>query len=70
VPKSITVDNGTESDFEEFRTFCSQVGTNIHFASVRHPESNGLVERINDIIWWELQNLWLDYQRESGKKSL
>jgi hypothetical protein len=26
------------------------VGTNIHFASVWHPESNGLVERANDII--------------------
>jgi hypothetical protein len=26
------------------------VGTNIQFASVRHPESNGLVERENKII--------------------
>jgi hypothetical protein len=26
------------------------VGTNIHFTSVRHPESNGLVERANGII--------------------
>jgi hypothetical protein len=33
-----------------FKTFCSQIGTKIHFASVRHPESNGLVERANGII--------------------
>jgi transposase InsO family protein len=50
VPKAITVDNGTQFDAETFKTFCSQIGTKIHFASVRHPESNGLVERANGII--------------------
>jgi hypothetical protein len=50
VLKGITVDNGTQFDAETFKTFCSQIGTKIHFASVRHPESNGLVERANGII--------------------
>jgi hypothetical protein len=50
VPKAITVDNGTQVDAETFKTFCSQIGTKIHFASVRHIESNGLVERANEII--------------------
>jgi hypothetical protein len=50
VPKAITVDNGTQFDAKTFKTFCSQIGTKIHFASVRHPESNGLVERANGII--------------------
>jgi hypothetical protein len=50
VPKAITVDNGTQFDAETFKTFCDQIGTKIHFASVRHPESNGLVERANRII--------------------
>jgi transposase InsO family protein len=50
VPKAITVDNGTHFDAETFKAFCSQIGTKIHFASVRHPESNGLVERANGII--------------------
>jgi hypothetical protein len=45
VPKAITVDNGTQFDAETFKDFCDQIGTKIHFASVRHPESNGLVER-------------------------
>jgi hypothetical protein len=35
---------------QTFRSFYSQVGTNIHFALVRHRESNGLVKRANIII--------------------
>jgi transposase InsO family protein len=50
VPKAIIVDNGTQFDAETFKDFCDRIGTKIHFASVRHPESNGLVERANDII--------------------
>jgi transposase InsO family protein len=50
VPKAITVDNGTQFDAETFKTFCSQIGPKIHFASLRHPKSNGLVERANGII--------------------
>ena len=50
VAKAITIDNGTQFDAETFKTFCSQIGTKIHFTSVRHPESNGLVERANGII--------------------
>jgi transposase InsO family protein len=50
VPKAITVDNRTQFDAETFKAFCHQIGTKIHFASVRHPESNGLVERANGII--------------------
>jgi IS30 family transposase len=49
VSKAITVDNGTQFDDETFKVFCDQIGTRIHFASVRHPESNGLVERANGI---------------------
>jgi IS30 family transposase len=50
VPKAITVDTGTQFDAETFKAFCDQIGTKIHFASVRHPESNGLVEQANGII--------------------
>jgi hypothetical protein len=50
VPKAITVDNGTQFDAEIIKTFCDQISTKIHFASVRHLESNGLVKRANDII--------------------
>jgi hypothetical protein len=50
VPKAITVDNRAQFDYEAFKIFCDQIGTNIHFASVRHPEFNGLVKRSNDVI--------------------
>ena len=52
--KAITVDNGTQFDDETFKTFCDQIGTKIHFASVRHPKSNGLVERANGITITEI----------------
>jgi hypothetical protein len=44
------VDNGTRFDAKTFKTFCDQIGTKIHFASVRHSKSNRLVERANRII--------------------
>jgi hypothetical protein len=50
VPKAITVGNRTQFDAETFNAFCDLIGTKIHFVSVRHPESNGLVERANGII--------------------
>ena len=50
MPKAITLDNGTQFDAETFKDFCDQIGTKIHFASVKHPESNGLVERANGTI--------------------
>jgi hypothetical protein len=68
VPKAITVDNGTQFDAEAFKGFCDQIGTKIHFASVRHLESNGLVERANGVIMTGIMKLifnqprgkWLD----------
>jgi hypothetical protein len=57
VPKAITVDNGTQFDAKTFKDFCDQIGTKIHFASVRHPESNGLVEIANDIIMTGIMKL-------------
>jgi transposase InsO family protein len=44
------VDNGVKFDSKAFKTFCDEISTNIHFASVRHPESNGLVEQANGVI--------------------
>jgi transposase InsO family protein len=57
VPKAITVDNGTQFDAEKFKDFCDRIGTKIHFASVRHRESNGLVERANGIIMTGIMKL-------------
>jgi ribonuclease HI len=63
VPKAITVDNGTQFDAETFKELCDQIGTKIHFASVRHPESNGLVERANGIIMTRIMKLIFNQPR-------
>jgi hypothetical protein len=50
VPKAVIVDNGTQFDAKTFKDLCDRISTKIHFATVRHPESNGLVEKANGII--------------------
>jgi transposase InsO family protein len=65
VPKAITVDNGTQFDAKAFKEFCDQIGTKIHFASVRHPELNGLVERANGIIMIGIMKL--NFNQSRGK---
>jgi IS30 family transposase len=57
VSKAITVDNGTQFDAETFKDFWDRIGTKIHFASIRHPESNGIVERANGIIMTRIMKL-------------
>jgi hypothetical protein len=57
VPKAITVDNGTQFNAKAFKEFCEQIGTKIHFASVRHQESNGLIEKANGIIMTGIMKL-------------
>jgi ribonuclease HI len=63
VSKAITMDNGTQFDAETFKDFCDKIGTKIHFASVRHLESNGLVERANDIIMTRIMKLIFNQPR-------
>jgi IS30 family transposase len=63
VPKAITVDNGTQFDAETFKDFCDQISTKIHFVSVRHLESNGLVERANGIIMMGIMKLIFNQPR-------
>jgi hypothetical protein len=63
VPKAITVDNGTHFDAVMFKDFCDQIGTKIHFASIRHPESNGLVEIANGIIMTGIMKLIFNQPR-------
>ena len=45
------MDNGKQFDCATFRQFATQLGTNLCFASVYHPQSNGAVERANGIIF-------------------
>jgi transposase InsO family protein len=63
VPKAITVDNGAQFDAETFKDFCDRIVTKIYFASVRHRESNGLVERANGIIMTGIMKLIFNQPR-------
>ena len=47
----ITVDNGKQFNCTDFKKFCSELGIKLAFASVNHPESNGVVERANGLIF-------------------
>jgi IS30 family transposase len=64
------VDNGAQFEFEAFKTFCDQIGTNIHFASVRHSESNGLVERANGVILTGIMRSILNHSKGKWPKKL
>jgi hypothetical protein len=70
VPKAITVNNGTQFDAEAFKNFYDQIATKIHFASVRHSESNGLVERANGIIMTGIMKLIFNQPRGKWPEEL
>jgi hypothetical protein len=47
VPSCIITDNGTQFKSRLFQEYCEGIGTQLCFASVAHPMSNGQVERAN-----------------------
>jgi transposase InsO family protein len=51
VPFELIVDNGKQFDSQDFREFCSSIGTKSVFAFVYHPQSNDVVERANGKIF-------------------
>jgi ribonuclease HI len=60
VPSELTVDNGKQFDSHDFRDFCFSIGTKLAFASVYHPQSNGVVERANVKIFTAIKKMLLD----------
>ncbi|KAI9173678.1 hypothetical protein LWI28_004761 [Acer negundo] len=49
-PMAITTDLGKQFDNANFREFCENRNIDLRFASVAHPQTNGLVEATNKII--------------------
>jgi transposase InsO family protein len=47
IPNRITTDNGSQFTSGAFQGYCEDIGIQICYASVAHPERNGLVERAN-----------------------
>jgi hypothetical protein len=56
----LTVDNSKQFDNQDFREFCNSIGTKAVFASVYHPQSNGVVERANGKIFNAIKKRLLD----------
>src|SRR3954462_15185124 len=50
VPHSIITDNGSNFISNEFQDFCEDLGINITYASVAHPQTNGQVEKANGLV--------------------
>jgi transposase InsO family protein len=68
VPSELTVDNGKQFDSQDFKDLCFSNGTKLAFASVYHPQSNGVVERANGKIFTTVKKMLLDdKKRQVGR---
>nr|GEZ67023.1 hypothetical protein [Tanacetum cinerariifolium] len=47
IPGEIILDNGKQFADNPFKDWCNKLNTTQRFASVKHPQSNGVVERAN-----------------------
>lgn len=63
VPREITVDNGKQFDYIDFKEFCISLGTKIKFSSVYHPQSNGVVERASSLIFSTIKKYLFDQKK-------
>jgi ribonuclease HI len=63
VPSELTVENGKQFDSQDFRDFCLSISTKPVFASVYHPQSNGVVERANGKIFTGIKKRLLDNKK-------
>jgi hypothetical protein len=63
VSSELMVDNGKQFDNQDFKDFCFSIGTKLAFASVYHPQSNGVVERANGKIFIAIKKMLLDNKK-------
>nr|GFB41450.1 reverse transcriptase domain-containing protein [Tanacetum cinerariifolium] len=47
LPRAIISDNGKQFWDDPFKDWCKRLCIRQHFASVKHPQTNGLVKRAN-----------------------
>jgi transposase InsO family protein len=60
VPRKIIVDNGKQFDYHIFKDFCHQMRVKATFASVYHPQSNGVVQKANTLIFSAIKKILED----------
>jgi hypothetical protein len=66
VPSPFITDNGTQFTSRIFQEYCEGIGTQLCFASVAHPRSNGQVERANAEILRGLKTRTFDCLKKHG----
>jgi hypothetical protein len=57
VPQQITIDNAKYSGSTMFKDFYHQTGTKVSFTSIYQPQSNGVVERPNALIFVAIKKI-------------
>jgi transposase InsO family protein len=66
VPSRIITDNRTQFTSRIFQEYCEDIGTQLCFASVAHPRSNGQVEMANAEILRGLKTRTYDCLKKHG----
>jgi hypothetical protein len=70
VPNQIITDNGPQFTSGAFQGYCEDLGIQICYASLAHPNSNGQVKRANAEILKGLKTSTYDGLKKHGKKWL
>jgi transposase InsO family protein len=70
VPNSIITDNRSQFTGRKFLEFCDKYHIRVDWATVAYPQTNGQVERANDIILQGLKPTIFDRLNKSGRKWL
>jgi transposase InsO family protein len=68
VPNRVIADNGSQFTSGAFQRYCEDLGIQICYASIAHPESNGQVERANAEILKGPKTRTYDGFKKHGKK--
>jgi hypothetical protein len=63
VPRELTVDNGKQFYYYTFKEYCKSLCNHAKFSSVYHPQSNGAVERVNELIFLEIKKCLFDQKK-------
>jgi transposase InsO family protein len=67
VPKKIVSDRGTQFTLKFWKRFHETLDTQLHFSSAYHPQTDGLTERVNQILEDMLRAYALQYGRSWDK---
>jgi transposase InsO family protein len=70
VPNSIITDKGSQFTGKKFLEFCDKFHILVDWASVAHPQTNGQVERANDMILQRLKPRIFNRLNKSSRKWL